>query len=198
VDEDSIMHTKFLLYYFESLSGLKINYHKSEVMLMGVSDEEKARIAIVLNCKEGVLPMKYLGITISKTNLYTADLIYVGVKVEKRLPTWQGRYLSSGGKSILIESSLSSLSMYTMGVYLLPEEAHHKTDSTRANFYWDSGLKKRYHMVKWDDLAKPRDHGGLGFTGTRLMNVCLLLKWIVKLERGDEDLCCTLLRNRFL
>jgi hypothetical protein len=103
VDEDSIMHTKFLLYYFESLSGLKINYHKSEVMLMGVSDEEKARIAIVLNCKEGVLPMKYLGITISKTNLYTAGLIYVGVKVEKRLPTWQGRYLSSGGKSILIE-----------------------------------------------------------------------------------------------
>jgi hypothetical protein len=55
-----------------------------------------------MNYKEGVLPMKYLGIPISKTNMYTTDLIYVGVKVEKRLPAWQGMYLSSGGKSILI------------------------------------------------------------------------------------------------
>jgi hypothetical protein len=30
MDEDSIAHTKFLLYYFESLFVLKINYHKNE------------------------------------------------------------------------------------------------------------------------------------------------------------------------
>jgi hypothetical protein len=43
-------------------------------------------------------------------------------------------------------------------------------DSARANFYWDSGNKKKYLMIKWEDLAKPKDHGGLGFTDTRLMN----------------------------
>jgi hypothetical protein len=53
-------------------------------------------------------------------------------------------------------------------------------------------------MVKWDELAKPKDHGGLGFTDTRLMNVCLLSNWIVTLERGDDDLCCTLLRKKYL
>jgi hypothetical protein len=46
--------------------------------------------------------------------------------------------LSSGGKAILIESSLSSLPNYIVGVYLLPEEVHHKMDSTRANFYHDA------------------------------------------------------------
>jgi hypothetical protein len=59
-------------------------------------------------------------------------------------------------------------------------------------------LKKKYHMVKWEELAKPRDHDGLIFTVTRLMNVCLLSKWIVKWERRDEDLCCTLLRKKYL
>jgi hypothetical protein len=39
-------------------------------------------------------------------------------------------------------------------------------------------------MVKWDELAKPKDHGGLGFTETRLMNMCMLSKWIFKLEGG--------------
>jgi hypothetical protein len=46
--------------------------------------------------------MKYLGIPVSDRMLYAANLIEVRIKVEKRLPTWQGRLLSSGGKSILI------------------------------------------------------------------------------------------------
>jgi hypothetical protein len=53
-------------------------------------------------------------------------------------------------------------------------------------------------MVKWEELAKPRDHGGLSFTDTRLMNECLLARWIIKLERRDEDLCCTFLRKKYL
>jgi hypothetical protein len=97
----------------------------------------------------GGVPFKYLGILVSSNKLFTADLMYVGLKVEKRLPAWQGLLLSSGGKSILIESSLNSLPNYTMGLYLLPEEVHHKMDTSRANFYWDSGLKKKYHMVRW-------------------------------------------------
>jgi hypothetical protein len=106
--------------------------------------------------------------------------------------------MSSGSKSILIESSLSSLPNYTMDLYLLPKEVHHKMDSARANFYWDSEQKKKYHMVKWADLARPRDFGGLGFTDTRLMNKCLLSRWIIKLERGDFDLCSKMLRKKYL
>jgi hypothetical protein len=74
VDEDSIAPMKFLLYCFGNMSGLKINYHKSEVMLMGVSKEESSRIVNVLNCREGTLPMRYLGILISNTKLYTSNL----------------------------------------------------------------------------------------------------------------------------
>uniref|UniRef100_A0A0A9D099 Reverse transcriptase zinc-binding domain-containing protein n=1 Tax=Arundo donax TaxID=35708 RepID=A0A0A9D099_ARUDO len=71
-------------------------------------------------------------------------------------------------------------------------------DSARSNLFWQGpGDKKRYHMVKWDHLAKPKEFGGLGFTDTRVMNVCLLSKWIVKLERGDND-PCTFLRNKYL
>jgi hypothetical protein len=44
-------------------------------------------------------------------------------------------------------------------------------------------------MVKWADLTRPKDFGGLGFTDTRLMNKCLLSKLIIKLERGDSDIC---------
>jgi hypothetical protein len=130
------------------MSGMKINYHKSEVVVVGATDVEGASIANMLNCRVGTLSFKYLGIQVSNTKLYATDLMYVDLKVEKRLPAWHGLCLSFGGKSILIESSISSLPNYIMGVYLLPNEVHHKMDLTRANFYWDSDDKKKYHMVK--------------------------------------------------
>jgi hypothetical protein len=53
-------------------------------------------------------------------------------------------------------------------------------------------------MIKWEALNRPKEFGGLGFTDVRVMNTCLLAKWINKLERGDNSLCYTLLRNKYL
>jgi hypothetical protein len=71
-----------------------------------------------------------------------------------------------------------------MGVYLLPKEVHYKMDSARAIISGILDKKKKYHMVKWEELAKPRGHGSTGFTDTRLTNECLLAKWIIKMERA--------------
>jgi hypothetical protein len=44
-DDQSIYNTKFLLYCFEDMSGLKINYEKSEVFAFGYSLEEQKSVA---------------------------------------------------------------------------------------------------------------------------------------------------------
>jgi hypothetical protein len=85
-----------------------------------------------------------------------------------------------------------------MGVYLLSGPVHRKMDLARSRFYWDVGVKRKYHIVRWEVMAKPREFGGLGFIDTRLMNRCLLSRWIVKLERGDSDMCTWLLRKKYL
>jgi hypothetical protein len=52
-------------------------------------------------------------------------------------------------------------------------------------------------MMRWEVLAtKPA--GCLGFTDTRIMNQCLLSKWIYKLEKGDNNPCCQMLRAKYL
>jgi hypothetical protein len=68
--------------------GLEINFHKSEILVVWASKEESAKIANCFNYKEGMFPLKYLGIPVSSNKLFSIDLIYVGLKVEKRLPTW--------------------------------------------------------------------------------------------------------------
>lgn len=64
-DDTTTTNVKFLLYCFELMSSLKINYHKSEVLVFGVSENEQNRIADMLNCRVGSMPMNYLGILIS-------------------------------------------------------------------------------------------------------------------------------------
>jgi hypothetical protein len=61
LDDRSIANLKFILIAFEVLSGLKINFLKSEVIVMGAQPSEQARVAQALNCKEGKFPFTYLG-----------------------------------------------------------------------------------------------------------------------------------------
>lgn len=50
---------------FEEVSGLKINFHKSNVYGVGVSNGEVEVMASLMKCKAGKLPFLYLGLPIS-------------------------------------------------------------------------------------------------------------------------------------
>ncbi|KAL5647880.1 hypothetical protein ACJX0J_042235 [Zea mays] len=59
---------------------------------------------------------------------------------------------------------------------------HYKMNSIRSNFFWQGAEKKKcYHMAKWEMVTRPKDQGGLGILDSRLMNECLLVKWIWKI-----------------
>jgi hypothetical protein len=64
-----IANLKFILICFEILSGLKIIFAKSEVIVTGVLQLEQARVARMFNCKEGRFPLTYLGFHIADRKL---------------------------------------------------------------------------------------------------------------------------------
>lgn len=68
-DYEYIKSVKFILYCFEWMSGLKINYHKSEVVTFGYDGEQQRDIANAINCKVGKQPMTYLGFLIYDESL---------------------------------------------------------------------------------------------------------------------------------
>jgi hypothetical protein len=73
---------------FEILSGLKINFHKNEVIVMGVEAQEQARVARLLNCKQGKFPFTYLGFTMSDHKLTIGDNEPLVATVGKRSAPW--------------------------------------------------------------------------------------------------------------
>jgi hypothetical protein len=64
---------KLLLVGFEYLSGLKINYSKSEMIPLNLTETESYRLANVIGCKIGILPIKYLGVPLHWKKLRIRD-----------------------------------------------------------------------------------------------------------------------------
>ena len=199
-DPDSIRNLKFLLYCFEWMTGLKINYPKSEMITFGMDDSEQQHIANTLNCNVGKMPMRYLSFPISSRNIGVGGFKNIVNKMRKKLQPWKGKHLSSGGRLILTNSSLSSMPTYTMGMLLLQDGVHIQMDTIRSQFFWRGDSEKfKYHMMKWENVCLPKDFGGLGITNTRIFNESILMKWVWRLYASSEDdLCCQLLKQKYL
>jgi hypothetical protein len=53
---------QLILLYFENLSGLKINFTKSTLIPLNISDEEGLLYANILGCEMNKSPITYLGV----------------------------------------------------------------------------------------------------------------------------------------
>jgi len=160
------------------MSGLKINFNKSEVLVLNDDSNWGERYADIFNCQIGLLPIKYLGVPVSPSRLHLSDWAPLVDKCCKRLDVWKGGTMSIAGRSTLICSCLNNSPIYQMSVYMCPKTISEKIDKIRRTFFWQGGgTKKKYHLVKWIKICKSKKKGDLGIKDLRNMNVSLLVKW---------------------
>jgi hypothetical protein len=66
-------NVKLLLTAFEQMSGLKINFHKSELFCYGLAKEYDLNYSRLFGCGIGSLPFKYLGIPMTHRRLQNSE-----------------------------------------------------------------------------------------------------------------------------
>jgi hypothetical protein len=74
-----------LLCAFEKLSGLKINFHKSEMFCFGEAKGLQDQYMAIFCCQGGSFSFKYLVIPMHFRKLSNKDWKMVEVRIEKRL-----------------------------------------------------------------------------------------------------------------
>ncbi|WVZ79760.1 LOW QUALITY PROTEIN: hypothetical protein U9M48_027301 [Paspalum notatum var. saurae] len=151
---------KLLLGLYEMMSGHKINFDKSEVIMINVP----------------VSPSKH----------HISDWLPLEEKILKRLESWKSGSMPIAGRIVLINSCLTNAPIYHMSMYLLHKTVIARIDKCRRNFLWQGGsLKKKYHLVKWSRACEEKKRGGLGIKSLSKLNISLLCKWWWKLETED-------------
>jgi hypothetical protein len=82
---DSATYLKWVIIYFEKLSGMKINYHKSDMIPINLEEEETQVYAKIFCCKIGKFPFTYLGAPLHHERLRREDIQHVVDKIMKRI-----------------------------------------------------------------------------------------------------------------
>ena len=76
---------KWLLVCFKQMSGMKINYDKSDLLTVGLDEDRTNDFAKLFCCKKCDFPIKYLGVSLHYTKLTRTDLQPVVDKIIKRV-----------------------------------------------------------------------------------------------------------------
>ena len=180
-DPEQIWHLKAGFVWFQIISGLKINFWKSDLVPVGdVLDVES--LAGILRCKVAMLPMTYLGLPLGAT--FKLKAIWTGVleKMERRLAGWKRLYLSKGGRITLLNSTLSSLPTYFLSLFPIPVSVAWRIEKLQRDFLWGGlGDEFKYHLVKWKIVCAPVKSGGFGCSQSGILvlfNKSLLGKWL--------------------
>ena len=85
-------------------------------------------LADALGCKQGSLPMKYLGLPLGAKWKDRAVWNPIIEKVERRLVGWKRLYLSKGGRLTFIKSTLSNLLTYLLFLFPILVDITYRTE----------------------------------------------------------------------
>jgi hypothetical protein len=89
--EDNIENTRnvnLLLCMYEQMTGLKINFEKSEIVLIGGDNNVALFYSQIFNCYIGLFSIKYLGVPISPSRLHVINRARSEDKPVKKLDIW--------------------------------------------------------------------------------------------------------------
>jgi len=93
-DVEKAVNMKLILSTFEQLSGLKINFHKSEIFCFGKAKEHEVFYSQLFGCGVGKFPFRYLGLPMHTRKLSNKDWQSIENRIENKLSGWKGKMLS--------------------------------------------------------------------------------------------------------
>ena len=89
----------------------------------------------LFGCNAGEYPFRYLGIPIHLSQLLNSEWGKVEERFEKNLSCWKTKYLSYGGRLVLLNSVLSSLPIFMMSFFEIPKRVLKNLDHFRLRFF---------------------------------------------------------------
>jgi hypothetical protein len=136
-EESHIRNLKYILMWYEQISGMRINFHKSELVPMNIDPDIAHRLAHILCCPLGSFPLKYLGIPLHYDNLSRKDIQPLVDKLLKKIAGWRGKLLYLAARALLIKTCLTGIPVYLLSFIKFPKWAIKLLNTQMANCLWN-------------------------------------------------------------
>lgn len=127
---------KAVLRCFELVSGLKVNFHKSSLIGINIDESFLSSAAKFLNCRVGGIPFKYLGLPVGANPRKLSTCQPMLDVLLRRLSSWKNRYLSLGGRIVLLNSVLIGIPIYFLSYMKMPLKVWMEVVRIQREFPW--------------------------------------------------------------
>jgi hypothetical protein len=166
-----------ILQQFCNASGLSINPLKTTVHYWGLSATELSALQGSFPCSflDLTLGFKYLGYNLKLGASTATDWTWLVATFERKIGGWFYKWLSLGGRLILVNSVLQSLAVYWMLLERIPTKILSLIRKLSFSFLWsDFAGHRRFHLCRWQTLTRPKREGGWGLKNPFIFNKALL------------------------
>ena len=119
-------------------------------------------LTVELGCRIGHFPTTYLGLPFGVANKFVAIWDSIEEKIQKRLALWKRNFISKGGRTTLIKSTVASLPFYQMSLIRM-SSAVKRLEKLQRCFLCGGGARERKaHLVNWDVVCFEKRQGDIG------------------------------------
>lgn len=119
-DPRQFFFLKTVLHNFSESTGLKMNYSKSMMIPINISDQRLDLLAKTFGCSKGTLPFTYLGLPLGTTKPKIVDFLPLVSKCERRLGGVSSM-LNQAGRLQITNVVFSAMPTYYMCTLELPK-----------------------------------------------------------------------------
>jgi hypothetical protein len=128
-------------------SGQLVSEAKCSIFFSpNVEVDVKAQICQELNIMTEAISEKYLGLPAMVGLDRTDSFIYLLERIIERLKGWKERFLSMGGKEILLKAIIQAIPVFAMGIFKIPKKLCKDINDAMSGFWWgDTEEQRRMH-----------------------------------------------------
>jgi hypothetical protein len=180
-------------------SGQLVSEAKCSIFFSpNVEVDVKAQICEELNIMTEAISEKYLGLPAMVGLDRTDSFIYLLERIIERLKGWKERFLSMGGKEILLKAIIQAIPVFAMGIFKIPKKLCKDINDAMAGFWWgDTEEQRRMHWFTWWKMCIPKNMGGMGFRDLHSFNLAMLAKQSWRLLSRPDSLCARVLKAKY-
>lgn len=199
---ENLWNLKLILTGFKLVSGLRVNFAKSDIFGINLQDNFLQGASHFLSCCIVSLPFKFSGIPVGFNPRRVTTWKPIVEKMKSRLAVWKGKLLSIGRRVTLINYVLSSLPLYFLfSFYKTPKKVVSELTKQQRQFFWAGGIGRNcVSWMSWENVCQPKKNEGLGIKRLELFNNSLLFKWRWRIINEPNALWsdCSVWRHKFL
>ena len=161
---------------YQEVSGLEINYKKSEIMELDYSYDMSIGIP-----KKDKVKITGIWFSLDHDKMVKHNWEDVCSKVAGKLNNWRGRNLSEVGRSTIVKAQVAPIVLYVATVIPLPQDA--EKDLSRMTYkFIGKGSEKEQRAL----LCKKKESGGLEIPNWKARCTSAMALWTVKANQSTR------------